>query len=339
MSLSIFLPPLVTALVTLCLAWLATGRVTAWLRQRAILDQPNHRSSHTIPTPRGGGMGVLAALLPIWAGLALVHADAPGALAVLPALAGALLLAGLSFVDDLRGLPVALRFGAQIAVIAGLVFWLPVDARLFQGWLPFWADRLLTLLGWVWFVNLFNFMDGIDGIAGVETMAIGLGVSMIAGLAGWTLPGLWGIALAAAALGFLAWNWHPAKVFLGDVGSVPLGVLGGWLLIQLAIAGAWAAALILPGYFLADATLTLLRRAVRGEKIWQAHREHFYQRAVRAGLRHDQVSGRIALVNGGLILCALLATLWSPWAGLAAAILVIAALLIHLARAKATSPL
>lgn len=337
MSLTTLLPPLLTALLTVILAWLATGRVTSWLRQRAILDQPNHRSSHTIPTPRGGGMGVLAALAPVWAGLALLLADAPGAMSVFPALAGALLLAGLSFLDDLRGLPVALRFGAQIAVIAGLVFWLPADARLFQGWLPFWADRLLTLLGWVWFVNLFNFMDGIDGIAGVETMTIGLGASVIAGLAGWVLPGLWGIALAAAALGFLAWNWHPAKVFLGDVGSVPLGVLGGWLLIQLAIAGAWAAALILPGYFLADATLTLLRRAARGEKIWQAHREHFYQQAVRAGLRHDQVSTRVALANGGLILCAIVASILSPWAGLAAALLLITALLIHLGRVKGGS--
>ena len=338
MTLPDLLPPLLTALLTLILAWLATGRVTAWLRRRAILDQPNHRSSHTIPTPRGGGLGVLVALLPVWAGLAVLHADAPGAPVVLPVLAGAALLAGLSFLDDLKGLPVALRFGAQLAVIAGLVFWLPADARLFQGWLPFWPDRLLTLLGWVWFVNLFNFMDGIDGIAGVETMTIGLGASLIAGLAGWTLPGLWGIALAAAALGFLAWNWHPAKVFLGDVGSVPLGLLGGWLLIQLAIAGAWAPALILPGYFLADATLTLLRRALRGEKIWQAHREHFYQRAVRSGLRHDQVSARIALVNGGLILCAVIAALASDWIGLAAATLLIAALLAYLGRSKAPSP-
>ena len=146
-------------------------------------------------------------------------------------------------------------------------------------------------LGWVWFINLFNFMDGIDGISGVECLGIGLGVAVIAALDG--VPsghGSLGICLAAAAAGFLIWNWHPAKVFMGDVGSVPLGFLIGWLLLDMAAAGAWAPAVILPAYYLADATITLLRRLLRGAAPWQAHRDHFYQQATQAGRSHARVA-------------------------------------------------
>ena len=111
-------------------------------------------------------------------------------------------------------------------------------------------------------------------------------------------------AVAGAALGFLAWNWQPAKLFLGDVGSVPLGFLLAWLLLSLAAHGHWAAALILPGYFLADASWTLARRALRGAPVWRAHREHIYQQAVQAGASHAQVSGAVAVANLALVGCA-----------------------------------
>src|SRR5690606_27746163 len=127
------------------------------------------------------------------------------------------------------------------------------------------------------------------------TAAIGLGVALFAGAAGGE-PALvaLGLAVAGAAFGFLPWNWQPARIFLGDVGSVPLGYALGWLLLSLAAAGAWAAALILPLYYLADATLTLMRRLARGERVWQAHREHFYQRATQAGRSHAAVVSLVA---------------------------------------------
>ena len=115
------------------------------------------------------------------------------------------------------------------------------------------------------------------------------------------------LCLGAAALGFLRWNWHPAKIFLGDVGSIPLGYLLGWMLLQLAASGSWAPAIILPLYFFSDATLTLLRRMMQGKKFWHGHREHFYQLAVSSGLRHDQVSWIVCVANLFLIMLALIA--------------------------------
>jgi UDP-N-acetylmuramyl pentapeptide phosphotransferase/UDP-N-acetylglucosamine-1-phosphate transferase len=149
---------------------------------------------------------------------------------------------------------------------------------------------------------------------------------------GWRAP-----AGAAPAAGFLVWNWHPARLFLGDVGSVPLGFALGWLLLHAAIAGYWAAALILPLYYLADATITLGRRALRGAKIWQAHREHFYQRAVARGRGHDAVVGAIAVGNVVLIGCALIAEGTDgaiKLLAIAAAALAVALLLAHLAGAE-----
>jgi UDP-N-acetylmuramyl pentapeptide phosphotransferase/UDP-N-acetylglucosamine-1-phosphate transferase len=162
---------------------------------------------------------------------------------------------------------------------------------------------------WLWFLNLFNFMDGIDGIAGGETAALGVGAASVAWLAALAPSvALYGLTAAAAALGFLWWNWHPARIFLGDVGSVPLGYLLAWLLLDLASHGAWAAALILPLYYVADASLTLLVRLLRGERVWRAHREHFYQRAAQGGLSHAQVVGAILLADAALVALALWST-------------------------------
>jgi UDP-N-acetylmuramyl pentapeptide phosphotransferase/UDP-N-acetylglucosamine-1-phosphate transferase len=208
------------------------------------------------------------------------------------------------------------------------------DGRLFQGWLPPSLDVIAGALIWVWFVNLFNFMDGIDGIDGAEAAAIGLGVVLVASVGGAIDLGLAApaAAIAAASLGFLVWNWAPARIFLGDVGSVPLGYLLGFLLFELARRGQWAAALILPLYFLADASLTLLRRLLRGERVWQAHREHFYQRAVQRGLSHDAVVLRVVAADLALIACAWAATNGWGFAALGVAALTVLALLVVLSR-------
>lgn len=278
------------------------------LSARAILDEPNARSSHLRPTPRGGGLAVMVALLPAFA----IAAWAESEIARLaPLLLGAVLIAGVSFVDDVRALGAGVRFAAQIAAVVLGLLALP-EAPVGQGLLPLWLDRTLTLIGWLWFVNLFNFMDGIDGITAVETIAIGAGVALIARLSenSGALLAL-GLATAAAAVGFLPWNWHRAKVFLGDVGSVPLGYLLGFLLLSLAARGFWAAALVLPLYYLLDATWTLLARLIRGERVWEAHREHWYQRAA-AATRHDAVSLRIAAANAALVGIAAATVLVSP---------------------------
>ncbi|NUB14679.1 glycosyl transferase [Azospirillum brasilense] len=219
------------------LSWLLTGRVLAYLRHRAILDHPNDRSSHSIPTPRGGGWGVMLTLLPVWT-LIAVTADDP--LRALPILAGTVALMAVSWMDDRRGLGPKPRFLAQIAAVAAGISALPGEGLVFQGLLPFWADRLVAAVGWLWFVNLFNFMDGIDGLAGGEAASIGAGLALVASLGALdpSLP-LYGLSAAGAALGFLVWNWHPAKLFMGDVGSVPLGFPFGLLLVALARGGTW----------------------------------------------------------------------------------------------------
>lgn len=200
----------------------------------------------------------------------------------------------------------------------------------FQGWLPPGPDAVAAALLWVWFANLFNFMDGIDGIAASEAAAVGLGLLLIGGAAE-AGPAA---AILGAALGFLIWNWAPARIFMGDVGSVPLGYALAFLLYELALRGDRAAALILPLYFLADATLTLLWRLARGERVWQAHRQHFYQRAVQRGLGHDAVVLCVIATDLVLIGCAwAVVSGWSV-AGLAVAALTVALLLVALGTAK-----
>ncbi len=246
-----------------------------------------------------------------------------------------MLLALISLADDLRGLSALLRLAVQAGAVGVGLIGLGEAGPVFQGLLPPLADRLAAAFLWLWFLNLFNFMDGIDGISGVEAASIGLGLALVALLGGLAAEL---VALLAAALGFLAWNRPPARLFLGDVGSIPLGYLLGWLLLAAAAQGQWAAALILPLYYLADATATLAKRGLRGAKVWQAHREHFYQRAVQGGLSHGAVVLRVLACNAVLVACALLAAVGRPWpalAGAALAVLVLLASLEHRAAGRA----
>jgi UDP-N-acetylmuramyl pentapeptide phosphotransferase/UDP-N-acetylglucosamine-1-phosphate transferase len=302
---------------------LAGTRACMPLLQRfAVIDRPGPRSSHTKPVTRGGGIGLLMGLLPSWILAALLPAGVPLTIYA-TLLVAATALAAISFLDDRKSLPAAPRLLAQLLAVAVVLAQLPENDLVFQGLLPPLADRLLSGFAWLWFVNLFNFMDGIDGISGVETAAIGGGAALVAWLGGTYQEIGCGLALAGAALGFLVWNWHPARIILGDVGSIPLGFLSGWLLLRLAIDGAWAPALILPAYYLADASWTLLARLMRGEKIWQAHRSHFYQRAVQAGMSHDQVARRIAETNLMLIVLSYVALGGQSLLALAGAVLIV----------------
>lgn len=325
---------LIGSLAALATCWLLTGVVLRTLKRHGVLDIPNKRSSHSAPTPRGGGIAVVGVLFVTW--LAFWLTDAGGAATTklwIILLAGSA-LAMISWLDDVRGgLSAIARLGAQAAAVGAGLFALPGNGAVFQGILPTALDLALSGIIWLWFINLFNFMDGIDGIAGSQAATAGLGLFILtiifsdaAGLSPY------GLALAAVALGFLPWNWQPARIFLGEVGSVPLGYAVGWLLLALASFGLWQAALLLVLYFFADATFTLLRRLVRGDAIWHAHHEHYYQYAVEAGRSHTHVVLAITAVNLLLVGLALTTTV-SPtvaWSALGAGILLTAALLWYL---------
>ncbi|WP_342109606.1 glycosyl transferase [Methylobacterium sp. SI9] len=310
------------------------------LLQRYALARPNARSSHRVPTPQGGGIAVVTGLVTI-SGL-LIAAPEIGGRPDWIWLAGCTLaLAVLGAVDDVRPLPAGLRLVAQ-AVAVGLLVW-HLDGRLLPG-LPLGLERGLALVAGLWFVNLTNFMDGLDWMIVAEIVPVS-GALLLFGLAGLLppLPTLVAACLLGAVLGFAPFNRPVARLFLGDVGALPIGLVTAWLLWHLALAnssaGGLAAALLLPLTYLADASLTLAARARRRERIWEAHRGHFYQRATVNGLTVPGVVGRVFAVNLALAALAAATLFWPSWpvtlAALAAGLALVAALLRRFARAPA----
>lgn len=259
----------------------------AWARRRNILDNPNHRSSHTRPTPRGGGVAIVivfyAALLAVWT-TGLVETRS------LVALVCGLPVAVVGYIDDLRPLSARLRLVVQAAcAVAALAVLMPLPAlSVWQHVAPAWLAVLLYGVALVWLTNLYNFMDGIDTIAAGQAVAIGLlWAAFLPGAA--ALPAL---LFAAAALGFLVYNWPPARIFMGDVGSGFCGFIAGVLVLLFARDTdtsplAW---LIPLSAFVCDATVTLIVRTLRGHRPGVAHRSHAYQRLARKAGRHLPVS-------------------------------------------------
>lgn len=277
-----------------------------WL-QRYALARPNARSSHTVPTPQGGGIAVVIVVAAAAAAAGWHGASGPSGHWSMNLLVAIAALAAVGAIDDVRPLPVLPRLLLQGAVAGLLVMALPAQARVLP-MVPPLVESAALILALVWFTNLVNFMDGIDLMTVVEVVPIGavlavLGMLGIVPELGPLLPVV--LALLGAMLAFAPFNRHVAKLFLGDVGSLPIGALVGWLLFVLAGAGHLIAALILPLYYLADATITLCRRWLRGENISQAHRSHFYQLAVARGLSVPEVTGRVLALNALLAVLAL----------------------------------
>lgn len=276
------LAPALLALLAsaLTIALLVRSRVT-----RFALDQPNQRSLHTMPTPRLGGIGILAGVGASWLYVS------PGFDMRLAA--ALLMLAAISLLDDVWRVSVALRFAVHL-MAAGLA-----TAALLLGKTELWIV-VAAALALTWMINLYNFMDGSDGLAG-GMAALGFGTYGVTALAGGDfLFASLNLSIAAAALGFLIFNFPPARVFMGDAGSIPLGYLAfvmgilGW---QRGHWPWWLWAVVFSP-FVVDATVTLIKRAARGERIWRAHREHYYQRLVQAGWGHR----RTAYAEYGLML-------------------------------------
>lgn len=278
------------------------------LLQRYALARPNARSSHRIPTPQGGGLAVIIATIAAVACSGLLSGPAASS-ELLALFVATVLLAFVGAYDDLRTISVLPRLLMQAAAVGIVLAALPAEFHLFPA-LPVWAERTLLLIAGLWFVNLVNFMDGLDWMTVAEVVPV-MGALVLFGLCGQlpTVPTMIALALGGAMIGFAPFNRPVAKLFLGDVGSLPIGLLMGWCLLQLAGNGHLAAALLLPIYYLADATLTLLRRLMKGEAVWVAHRSHFYQQATDNGFSVIQVVRDVFILNIALAAFAAV-TIW-----------------------------
>ncbi|MGX1790268.1 glycosyl transferase [Bosea sp. NPDC055332] len=311
------------------------------LMMRYALARPNARSSHRVPTPQGGGIAVLAgAFLALGLALAFIPMDAGARHGLALVMVASALLAVVGAWDDIRPLSPALRLPLQFFCVGIVIFYAAPEVRLLPETLPLWAERGLALIAGAWFVNLVNFMDGIDWItlAGLVPLT---GAIVLAGANGIVDPatGFLAAALLGGLLGFAPFNKPVARIFLGDVGSLPLGLLGAYLLYRLAGTGALTAALILPLYHVMDSTITLLRRLMRGEKVWQAHRSHFYQQATDNGFKVIEIVTQIGLLNLGLIGLAAVSIavpgLWAQLGCLLTALVLTIAVLRRFARKRA----
>ena len=296
------------------------------LMMRYALARPNARSSHRIPTPQGGGIAVLAgAFLALGLALAFIPMEATARQGLVLVMMASALLTIVGAWDDIRPLSPALRLPLQFFCVGIVVFYAAPDVRLLPETLPLWAERGLALVAGAWFVNLVNFMDGIDWITLAGLVPLSGAIALAAGY-GIVDPatGLLAAALLGGLIGFAPLNKPVARIFLGDVGALPLGLLGAYLLYRLAGTGALTAALILPLYHVMDSTITLFRRLMRGEKVWQAHRSHFYQQATDNGFRVIEIVTQIGLLNLVLIGLAALSiavpALWSQFACLLVAL-------------------
>ncbi len=275
-----------------------TGLLRRYALARGVIDIPNARSSHTRPTPRGGGVAIVLGMVPTL--FALWAADMVPARHAVALLGAGGLVAAVGFVDDHRHIAARWRLLAHFGAAAWALSWLGGMPPLF-GPAPSLDGfgALLAALYLVWMLNLYNFMDGIDGIAGVEAICACGGAAALYLLAGHDGLAATPLVLAAAVAGFLCWNFPPARIFMGDAGSGFLGITLGVLSLQAGWASPqlfWAWGILL-GVFVTDATVTLLRRLLRGEKLYQAHRSHAYQHAARHFGGHRPVTLAVAAIN------------------------------------------
>lgn len=258
--------------------------------RRRLLDRPNDRSAHAHPTPRLGGIGIMSGFLPAACAMAAIERAPAGAWVIVGATA---FISLVGLLDDLRPLPARVRFLAQLVAAVAVVGSNPAAVR--DAWtlipLPLAVVVPLSVLWIVWVTNLYNFMDGIDGIAGGQAVIGGVAIAAAAFALGGTLQGGLTLAMAAAALGFLVLNFPPASIFMGDVGSTPIGFFFASIpFVQGGAALPAEVVLLALGLFIFDATTTLVRRLARRERFFQAHRTHWYQRPLALGVPHRAIT-------------------------------------------------
>ncbi len=293
------------------LSWLLASRVRLYALDR-LLDIPNERSSHSAPTPRGGGLAIAVTAL---GGiiLAAILNWIPWNLAI-ALVGGGALIATVGWIDDHRSLSALTRFAVQFLSAGWAMYWVGGLPSLSVGFTSLhlgYFGIILGVIGIVWAINLYNFVDGIDGLAAGEAISTGVIGGLILLAMGQTGLAIVSLLIAAASAGFLPLNWAPARLFMGDVGSGMLGYLFAVLAIASENSGAVPLLLwvLLLGAFVFDATVTLCRRIAHGERWYHAHHSHAYQRMVQAGRSHAQVSSTILVINLALAVLAIVAWL------------------------------
>lgn len=307
----------------------ATG---TWIMRRfglahGVLDIPNARSAHTRPTPTSGGAAITMVFLLALGSLATADIVPRG-----PATAiggGVAMLAAVGFIDDLRGVSPVVRFVVHAAAAGWALAWLGPPLTVTPLATGAWVGGIVAWLSIIWAINLYNFMDGIDGLAGGTAVVAGASLTaLFLGTGGKALAPV-ALSLAAATAGFLVWNWPPAKIFMGDVGSGAVG----YAFAVLAVAGERSGSVplltvwLLLGTLVVDATVTLLRRILAREPFYEAHRSHAYQRALELGCNHRQVT--LVMLGAALLLSAVAAvTVAFPDALLASVLTVTVALIL-----------
>ncbi len=306
------------------------------LLARYALARPNARSSHRAPTPQGGGIAIVAVMV-LTTAICTHFMSFPFA-TIACVLIAAVALAVVGAIDDIITLRAMPRLVCQLAASLAVLAVLPDSYRIVDA-IPLLVERGVLVIGLVWFINLVNFMDGLDWITVAEVIPLCTGLVVFAILG--FIPAYAGIiacALGGATVGFAPFNRPVARLFLGDVGSLPLGLVLGWMLVIVACNGNIAAAILMPLYYVADASITLALRLSRGERVWEAHRTHYYQRATTNGYTVLGVVSAVFTTNVTLLCLAVMSALansvLASGLAIAAGVIVVARLLARMARPK-----
>ncbi|MDR0329846.1 MAG: UDP-phosphate alpha-N-acetylglucosaminyltransferase [Rickettsia sp.] len=326
---------LLSFIATSFLTWLLISSLPSF----GVVDIPDPRRVHSRITPRGGGLAIVIVVIialiayEYFSTKTLIHS-----IKIVPLL---LIISTISFLDDLISIPIFVRliFHIICSTIAIFLFLFPVV--LFHHELPLYIDFVLSIIGLIIFLNIYNFLDGIDGISGAESIHLSITILILCYLKSDIIINInfiivLNIIILACSIGFLIFNWHPAKIFLGDVGSISLGFLLGLclLLISASSVHLFVASSIASLYYLADGGLTILIRLVNKEKIWQPHLKHFFQKAVRNGKSHKEVVSRIIICNILLMVLSII-SLYFPLLSIIFAILVVMVTIINFAHETA----
>ncbi|WP_417905214.1 UDP-phosphate alpha-N-acetylglucosaminyltransferase [Candidatus Tisiphia endosymbiont of Micropterix aruncella] len=326
---------LLSFIATSFLTWLLISSLPSF----GVVDIPDPRRVHSRITPRGGGLAIVIVVI-----IALIAYEYFGAktlinsIKIVPLL---LIISTISFLDDLISIPIFVRLIFHIICSTIAIFLFLSPAVLFHHELPLYIDFVLSIIGLIVFLNIYNFLDGIDGISGAESIHLSITILILCYLKSDIIINInfiimLNIIILACSIGFLIFNWHPAKIFLGDVGSISLGFLLGLclLLISASSVHLFVASSIASLYYLADGGLTILIRLVNKEKIWQPHLKHFFQKAVRNGKSHREVVSRIIICNILLMILSII-SLYFPLLSIIFAILVVMVTIINFAHETA----